>query len=666
MDGMGRTDQITAAEHYTRGPSDEVPESVRIWLLGGFRTSVRHKAIEESEWRLRKAAKLVKLLALVPNHRMHRERAMDLLWPDLDPKAAANNLRHALHVARRTLEKPSGASASPRFLLLSGEVLELYPDVTLWVDVEAFERAVESARRAREPTAYEAALDLYAGDLLPEDRYEGWAEARREELRTLYLTSLVELATLYEERGEFGSAIEELRQVVTAEPTHDRANVGLMRLYALSGRRSAALGQYEQLRETLSRELGVEPSATDRQLYQEILTGRFPPASLLPTGSLPKESSGTDRHNLPTARTNLVGREQELAEVKRALTMTRLLTLTGPCGSGKTRLALKVAYDLIGAYPDGAWLVELATLSEGWLVQQAVAAELHVREQPNRPLFSTLVEALREKKMLLVLDNCEHLIDAAAYLVDALLCSCPHLRVLATSREALGVAGEVKWMVPPLPLPNLRHPLTVEELAGFESIRLFLERARYHHPAFVLTTQNVEAVTDVCRQLEGLPLAIELAAARISTLSVKQIATRLRDPLGLLTMASRTAPPRERTLRGALDWGYALLAEPERKLFRWLSVFADGWTLEAAETVGVGDGIQKEDVLDLLSRLVDKSLVVAEANGDGTARYRMLELVRRYGWEKLEESGEEAEVVKCRHAAFFFRLADEAEPELRG
>jgi len=268
--------------------------------------------------------------------------------------------------------------------------------------------------------------------------------------------------------------------------------------------------------------------------------------------------------------------------------------------------------------------------------------------------------------MLLVLDNCEHLIDAAAYLVDALLCSCPHLRVLATSREALGVAGEVKWMVPPLPLPNLRHPLTVEELAGFESVRLFLERARYHHPAFVLTTQNVEAVTDVCRQLEGLPLAIELAAARISTLSVKQIATRLRDPLGLLTTGSRTAPPRERTLRGALDWGYALLAEPERKLFRWLSVFADGWTLEAAETVGVGDGLPKEDVLDLLSRLVDKSLVMAEANGDGTARYRMLNFVRRYGWEKLEESGEEAEMVKCRHAAFFFGLADEAEPELRG
>jgi DNA-binding SARP family transcriptional activator len=241
-----------------RGPSDEVPESVRIWLLGAFRTSVGHKAIEESQWRLRKAAKLVKLLALAPNHRMHRERAMDLLWPDLDPKAAANNLRHALHVARRTLEKPSGASASHRSLLLSGEVLELCPDVTLWVDVEAFERAVESARRAREPTAYRAALDLYAGDLLHEERYERWAEARREELRTLYLTSLVELATLYEERGEFGSAAEALRRVVQSEPIHEEAHAGLMRLYALSGERQRALVQHERLRETLLRELDAE------------------------------------------------------------------------------------------------------------------------------------------------------------------------------------------------------------------------------------------------------------------------------------------------------------------------------------------------------------------------------------------------------------------------
>jgi predicted ATPase/DNA-binding SARP family transcriptional activator len=525
---------------------------------------------------------------------------MELLWPDLAPKAAANNLRYTLHQVRWILESASATASCS--LHLHGSLLSLCPEGRLWVDVEAFEDAALEARRVLDPAAYRAAVSLYPGDLLPADRYEAWAESRRTELRETYLAVLIELARLHEDREEFGSAIEALRQVVVAEPTHDRAHVGLMRLYALSGRQSAALGQYEQLRETLSRELGVEPGAAACQLHQRILPGRFPPASLPPTGSLPKEPLGTDRHNLPTARTSFVGREHELAGIKRALSTTRLLTLSGACGSGKTRLALRAANDLAFVYPDGAWLVELATLSDGWLVQQAVAAALRVREQPNRPLLSTLVDALRDKRMLVVLDNCEHLIDATAYLVEDLLRSCPHLRVLATSREALGVVGEVKRMVPPLSLPNLRHPLTVEELARSEAVRLFLERARCHHPAFALTTQNKEAVADVCRRLEGLQLAIELAAARIGTLSVKEIAARLRDPLRLLTTGSRTAPPRQRTLRRTLDWSYALLAEPERRLFEYLSVFADGWTLKAADTVGVGDGIRKEDVLDLLSR----------------------------------------------------------------
>ena len=238
---MGRTGRIAAAEHYARGPSDEVPETVRIWLLGGFRTSVGHKAIEEGQWRLRKAAKLIQLLALAPNHRVHRERAMDLLWPDLDPKAAANNLRHALHGARRTLE-PSAVTASPRYLVLGGELLELCPDVPLWVDVEAFERAAESARRAREPAAYRAALGLYAGELLPQDRYEEWAEEKREGLRGTYLALLLELAKLYEERGSAREAIEALRRAVAAEPAGEEAHARLMRQYAPSGRSGEALG----------------------------------------------------------------------------------------------------------------------------------------------------------------------------------------------------------------------------------------------------------------------------------------------------------------------------------------------------------------------------------------------------------------------------------------
>jgi predicted ATPase/DNA-binding SARP family transcriptional activator/DNA-binding CsgD family transcriptional regulator len=640
-----------------------VPEAVRVRLLGDFRVSVGNRTIEEDEWRLRKAGSLIKLLALAPQHRLHREQVMDLLWPKLDVGKADNNLRYTLHNARRTLESalPNGS----RCLHLRNGRLALCPEGLLWVDVEAFEEAAAAARRARNPAAYEAAVGLYAGDLLPEDSYEEWAEDRREELRRTYLALLLELAGLYEKGEDSGSAVEALRQVLASEPTHEGAHMGLMRLYALSGQHQGALRQYGRLREALSRKLGAEPGAASRCLYEEILAGRFSPADPSPAAPSPEEPAGASQHNLPAARTSFVGRERELVEVKRALTMTRLLTLTGACGSGKTRLALEVAEDLTEAYSDGVWLTELATLSEGALVPQAVAATLGVREQPDRPLTATLVDVLRKKKMLLVLDNCEHLVDAAAHLVDTLLSSCPHLRVLATSREALSVAGEAKWPVPPFSLPDSRQPPTVEDLAGFESVRLFLERARSHHPAFVLTPRNVGAVADICRQLEGIPLAIELVAAWVGVLSVGQIATRLKDPLKILTAGSRTAPPRQQTQRGALGWSYDLLSEAERRLFNRLSVFAGGWTLEAAEAVGTGDGIDEDDVLELLSRLVNKSLAVAEANGDGALRYRMLELVRLYGLERLEASGE-AEPIRRQHAAWFLELAEEAEPGLKG
>ena len=313
--------------------------------------------------------------------------------------------------------------------------------------------------------------------------------------------------------------------------------------------------------------------------------------------------------------------------------MTRLLTLTGVGGSGKTRLAIKVASDLAGAYPHGAWLVELAALSEGELVPQAVAKAVGVREQPGRPLTETLKDALRARKMLLVVDNCEHLIEAVVRLVDALLDSCPGLRVLATSRETLSAAGEVAWVVPSLTVPDSRRPSTPQKLEAYESVRLFVERARQRDPSFVLTPRNGPAVAQVCRRLEGIPLAIELAAARIGVLSVERIAERLDDSLILLTAGGRTALPRHRTLRATLEWSHELLGEPERKLFRRLSVFAGGLTLEAAEAVGAGDGIEQHDVLDLLSKLVDKSLVVAEASPgeEGALRYRMLEPIRQYG-----------------------------------
>ncbi|HLL40229.1 MAG TPA: tetratricopeptide repeat protein [Rubrobacteraceae bacterium] len=360
-----------------------------------------------------------------------------------------------------------------------------------------------------------------------------------------------------------------------------------------------------------------------------------------------------------------MGRERGMLEVEFELATTRLLTLTGVGGSGKTRFALEVARDLLEAYPNGVWLVELAPLSEAALVPKAVAEALEVPERPQEPLADTLADVLRDRQLLLVLDNCEHLLEAAAGLVDALLDSCPRVRILATSREALGVEGEARWPVPPLSVPERGRTPSSEELEGYESVRLFVERARGHVPDFSLSPHNALTIVEVCRRLEGIPLAIELAAARVGTLSVEQIAERLGGSLELLTRGGRTAAPRQRTLKGTLDWSHNLLSENEKKLFGRLSVFAGGWTLEAAGAVGAGGGVEEDDILDVLSGLVDKSLVVTESPEERSVRYRMLEPVRQYAVEKLEESGKPEELRRL-HAEYFLALAEEAHPELRG
>ena len=315
--------------------------------------------------------------------------------------------------------------------------------------------------------------------------------------------------------------------------------------------------------------------------------------------------------------------------------MTRLLTLTGSGGSGKTRLALEVARALGWAYQDGVWLTELAPISAPGLVPQAIAETLDVRTPPGQQFTGALVDALRTQDVLLVLDNCEHLVEEAARVVDALLPACPRVRILATSREALGVEGEVLWRVPALSLVDPRRSFSVAELEGSEAARLFAERARQRSPGFVLTTNNAQAVAEICGGLEGIPLAIELAASRAGTMSVEQISARLGDSLGLLTGGARTAHPRQRTLKGTLDWSYELLSTTEETVFARLSVFAGGWTLEAAEDVVAGESVEVRAVADLLSGLVDKSLVTAETDNVGGIRYGMLELVRQHGREKL-------------------------------
>jgi predicted ATPase/class 3 adenylate cyclase len=375
--------------------------------------------------------------------------------------------------------------------------------------------------------------------------------------------------------------------------------------------------------------------------------------------------------NLPLQTTSFIGRDQEMAELKALFPSTSLLTLTGTGGCGKTRLALQMAADLAEDYPDGVWLVELAALSDGRLVAQQAASVLGLREPPGRSLTQTLTDHLKSRTLLLLLDNCEHLLADCALLAETLLRSCPHLKLLATSREALNIPGEQTWRVPSL-LPPDPSRLPSEEkdlpavLMDYDAVRLFVERAQAHRSDFTLTRQNGPAVAQVCHRLDGIPLALELAAARVRGLTAEQVAVRLEDRFGLLTGGSRTAPSRQQTLRATLDWSYDLLSEKERRLLGRLSVFAGGWTLEAVENVCAGAEIEEGEILDLLTSLLDKSLVAFEARpGEVEGRYRLLETIRQYARERLAATGVAAG-VQGRHLAYFLALAEQVEPHLTG
>ena len=385
----------------------------------------------------------------------------------------------------------------------------------------------------------------------------------------------------------------------------------------------------------------------------------------LPSGFAPLKTLDEFQHNLPLQLTSFVGREKEIIEVKRLLLGDRFVTLTGPGGTGKTRLALQVAAELLELFPDGVWLVEFASLSDPTLVAQTVAAALGVRESAGRPILNLLTDYLRSKELLLILDNCEHLLSASAQLVTALLQTCPNICILATSREALNIVGELSFRVPSLSIPDARRLPSLPALSQYEAMQLFVERAEIVQPGFELTDTNARAVAQICHRLDGIPLAIELSVARVKMMPVEQVAARLDDRFRLLTGGSRTAMPRHQTLRALIDWSYDLLSEPERTLFRRLSVFAGGWTLEAAEAICTGDDLNPYDVLDLLSQLVNKSLIIPDAEADVQARYRQLETIRQYGRERLLEAGG-GEKIRHQHLQYFLQLSEQAEPELRG
>lgn len=640
--------------------------TVQIRLFGAFAVRVGVDDVPEGAWRLRKARSLVKLLALEPDRRIHRERATELLWPDRAPEAAANNFHQALYVARRALET-AGVEARTA-LPLRDDMLALQPGAPVEVDVDVFEAAAAQARTTGAVADLQAALALHGGELLPEDRYEPWTTSRREALHETHLALLIDLADRLAAAGETAAATEALVHAVVAEPLHEAAHRALMHRFAADGRRQEALAQYHRLRATLGRELAAEPDPQTVALYRALLRDERPaggPAGAASTRPAPPAAfpprPGGPRHNLPVALTSFIGRGRELREVTGLLDRHRLVTLTGAGGAGKTRLAIEAASAHADACPDGVWLVELAGLDEAALVPAEVASALGLTLRSRRSALEGLGAQLAGWDALLVLDNCEHLVTACAVLAEHLLGTGPRLRVLATSREPLRVGGEVTWRVPSLVLPDRAHRRDPAELMAYESVRLFCERAADVAPGFALDADNAEAVTDICLRLDGMPLALELAAARVGALSPAQIADRLTDSLAVLTAGSRTALDRQQTLRATLRWSHDLLTDDERRLFRRLAVFAGSFPLEGAEAVAAGDGIDARDVADLLGRLVDKSLVVTDEERGGY-RYRLLETMRQYANELLAEAGE-APALRARHFTYNLNLAAAADPE---
>jgi predicted ATPase/DNA-binding SARP family transcriptional activator len=576
---------------------------VRIRLLGGFGVDRDGGApVEAREWRLRKARTLVKLLALAPEQRLHREVLLETLWPGKDAAAAVNNLHQALHVARRAL---AGDGDPGELLKLRDDVVVLHAGGPVDVDVLRFERTA-----AQDPRA---AVALYAGDLLPEDRFEDWAARRREELRHTFCELLVGL-------GEHERAL-------AVDPLHERAVRGLMRQLADAGRRSEALARYERLRDELAAEYGTNPDDETRDLFRELLV----------------EKAG--RTNLGEPLTSFVGREREIGEVHRLLTRGGLLTLTGVGGAGKTRLAEEAARRRIPRYRDGVWFAELARVADPGLVPDAVAAALGLDPAAGENPLRTLTGRLRDRTLLLVLDNCEHLLTACAELTVAVRRSCPGVTLLATSREPLHVPGEVTFRVPSLEVPDGADRETA-------SVRLFVERARDVRVDFALHDGNAADVAEICRRLDGIPLALELAAARMSHLEPAEIAERLSGALSLLR-GQGAEVNRHATLRAALEWSHDLLGPDEQALLRRLAVFAGSFSLTAAERIGADENV--------LGRLVDKSLVQVERAGD-RSRYRLLETIRQLAREKLVAAGEEAE-FEAAHCRFFIRLAADSDPD---
>ncbi|TLP65971.1 BTAD domain-containing putative transcriptional regulator [Microbispora triticiradicis] len=593
----------------------------------------------------------------------------DALWGEDLPADATNALQIRVSKLRRALAA-AGLGGDVLVTQAPGYRLAAPPES---VDAHVFERLLVLARAetaAGNVTAalgrLDDALRLWRGPALADVGATAWAATESARLEELRLGAVEDRYELVLESGGHNEAVADIERLVARHPLRERLHRLLMLALYRGGRQAEALAAYQALRRGLADELGIDPSPELQALAEAILRQQVPSAAAPPTSpSAPPSAQpsvpaaertrvGADRlpRQLTRRLTPLIGRQDDVATTLERLTEARVVTLTGPGGMGKTTLAFEVARHVDESLADRVLLVRLAALEPGTDVAGAFAADLGVAPQDTAPA-DAVEQHLRDGRPLLVVDNCEHVVDEVAALVERLAAACPGLLVLATSREALAIPGEVQVAVGPLAVSPGRA--TGEPADAGPAVRLFVERARAVRPSFALDAETAPVVASICRRLDGMPLAIELAAARVKVLSPADIEARLADRFSLLTAGPRTGEARHRTLRATLDWSHDLLPEAERRLLRRLAVFRGGWTPAAAEEVCAFDGIVRGEVLDLLFRLVDRSLVVPEP---ATGRFRLLVTVRDYAWARLEEAGE-AGACRDRHLAYFARYAEE-------
>ena len=638
--------------------------SVKITLLGTFQIGIAGRPVAALP--TDKARALLAYLAL-EGGRMHgRSSLAALLWPDLPAEAALRNLRKTLHRLRRALDDLA-PQLSDRLLRSDRQVVALDASACA-VDALTFQTLLDAvAAHAHGPREscdlclgrLVQAAALYRGELLaglgladaPE--FEEWLLLRREATLHQLMQALYRLAEAYTRRGEYEQAYLAAARQAALDPCHEEAHRQMMRALALSGQPSAALAQYAVCRRALADTLGVEPAAETMALQDRIRRGTVVDAA--------------PHHNLPSPATPLVGRAAELRQIHALLQDPhgRLLTVLGPGGVGKTRLAVHVAQEIVAVSAIAVVFIPLEPLRDPHLVVATIAAALGVRASGSQPIATSLAATLRRKRLLLILDNFEHLASAAAEL-PALLDAGPGVRLLVTSRVALRLRGERRFPLEPLGLPDPRHLPNLAAIARSPAVSLFVERAQAQAPDFALTAANAPAVAEICARLDGLPLAIELAAARITLMPPQALVARLAQPLALLTQGAHDAPPRQRTLRATIDWSVDLLTEDDRALFRRLAVFSGGFTLRAAAAVceGAGTaGTAGTALVEGIESLLDKHLIRPLASADGEPRFGMLETIRAYALEHPSLHGELADLQR-RHAAYAAGLAEEASPHL--